>query len=365
MKRSFIREILEYINGDTISFAGGLPDETLFPAEKIRVAFLEVLKRPESLQYCNSSGYKPLKKMIADIYNRRGFKTTSENILITSGSQQALDIISRFFQGKNIIVERPSYLGAINSFILNKMFIKYIDIDSRGVNPQELYNLSKSSDLAYLIPDFHNPTGVTTSVIQREKIADICEQHRLYLIEDAPYSELYFEKPFPPISAMIKKQSFHLGSFSKLLAPALRVGWIRADKALLDPLIAYKEAMDLHTNSLSQQAICYFLNRVGEFDEHLAQLRKGYSKKMEYFCKNLDEFLPTFNYLRPSGGMFVYGKFKGVDTRKLLSKCLKEGVIFVPGAEFGGRDDEIRFNFTHSSFEDIEKGVKKIAKILY
>ena len=365
MKRSFIREILEHTNSDTISFAGGLPDENLFPMQELKESFAKSLEDSNSLQYSTSSGILPLKKIIANFYTKEGFFTTADNILITSGSQQALDIISRFNSGKSIATQKPSYLGALNLFELNNIKVNKFSIQKGKTNLYELKRVAMISDLIYLIPDFQNPTGATIPIKQREEIAQICQEYGTILIEDAPYSKLYFKEPINSISSFIQESSFHLGSFSKVLAPALRVGWIRASKELLEPLIAYKEAMDLHTNSLSQQAIYHFLKKPESFDKHLEKLRANYKAKMQYFCKMLDKDLPTFNYIKPKGGMFFYGDFGGVDAKEILKQTLKKGVIFVPGIEFGGKADEVRFNFTHSTFEELAKGIEIIAKVLY
>ena len=364
MKRSFIREILEHTSSDTISFAGGLPDVSLFPREALQSSAHTALENAESLQYGTSTGYTPFKEQIAQLYCERGFPTAPENILITSGSQQGLDIICRYHYGASISIEKPSYLGALNIFRLNNMKAYSVPLGEDGI---ELEAFRKSIDkckLAYLIPDFQNPSGRCYSNAHREQIAQMLEASQRLLIEDAPYSELYFDAPHKPISQMLPKQSYHLGSFSKVLSPALRVGWIRADVELLTPLIAYKEAMDLHTSGITQRMVSEYLKDGTSFEKHLQTLRVAYQEKMHYFCQQLDLHLPSFEYTQPKGGMFIYGRFRGVDTRALVQECLVKGVVFVPGVEFGGASDEIRFNFTHSSFAEIAKGLKRIKSVL-
>jgi 2-aminoadipate transaminase len=224
-------------------------------------------------------------------------------------------------------------------------------------------NFEKSisqNELTYLIPDFQNPTGFSYSPTHRQKIASIIEKNAAILIEDSPYLELYFDEAYQSISQALPKQSYHLGSFSKVLAPALRIGWIRADTSLLTPLIAYKEAMDLHTSSITQAIVYEYLKNTKQFDKHLSILRTVYKEKMLYFAKALDEILPNFKYKHPKGGMFIYGRLDGVDSTQLVQKCLKKGVVFVPASEFGGNADEIRFNFTHSSFSQIRIGLARI-----
>ena len=364
MKRSFIREILEHTSSETISFAGGLPNVSLFPRKALQTAAHTALEKPESLQYGTSTGYAPLKEQIAGHYCERGFPTAPENILITSGSQQGLDIICRYHDGTSIVIEKPSYLGAFNIFKLNNMKVYSVPLGENGIELEAFRKSIAKSKLAYLIPDFQNPSGRCYSDEHRKEIADIIEASQTLLIEDAPYSELYFHAPHKSISQILPKQSYHLGSFSKVLSPTLRVGWIRADVELLTPLIAYKEAMDLHTSGITQRMVSEYLKEGTLYEKHLHTLRVAYQEKMHYFCQQLDLHLPSFKYTQPKGGMFIYGRFRGVDTRALVQQCLAKGVVFVPGAEFGGASDEIRFNFTHSSFEKIAEGLKRIKSVL-
>jgi len=367
MKRSFIREILEHTSSDTISFAGGLPMESLFPNEALRVSANKVLQKSQVLQYGQSTGYEPLKEKIAHWYNQKGFKTSTENILITSGSQQALDIICRHHAKRDISIEAPSYLGAINVFKMNGLKVDTIKLEHDGLEVKAFKESYHSSKFAYVIPDFQNPTSVTYVQEKRKAIAEIITKEQGLLIEDAPYSELYFEDDLPSISSMVPNQSYHLGTFSKTLAPALRIGWIRADKKLLEPLIPYKEAMDLHSNGLSQTILDDYLSDMTQYKEHLEVLREAYRKKMEFFAVTIDEVLPTFNYKRPKGGMFIYGSFPNVDTSKLLKQALAHGVVFVPGTEFYNHEEcnnEIRFNFSLASEEEVLLGLAMISDLI-
>ena len=367
MKRSFIREILEHTNSDTISFAGGLPMESLFPNEALRISANNVLKDSHVLQYGKSTGYEFLKEKIANWYCQKGFKTSVENILITSGSQQALDIICRHHAKRDISIESPSYLGAINVFKMNGLQVDTIKLEYDGVDIEAFKQSFYSSKFAYLIPDFQNPTGSTYIQEKRNAIARAIKEKQGLLIEDAPYSELYFEDDLPSISSMVPHHSYHLGTFSKTLAPALRIGWIRADKKLLEPLIPYKEAMDLHSNGLSQAILDDYLSDMTQYKEHLKVLREAYRKKMEFFTTIIDEVLPTFKYKRPKGGMFIYGSFPNVDTSKLLKQALADGVVFVPGTEFYNHEacnNEIRFNFSLASEEEVLLGLAIISKLI-
>jgi len=367
MKRSFIREILEYTTSDTISFAGGLPDESLFPTKELKKSSQKVLKKNSTLQYTKSTGIDTLKVKIAQFYNDEGFETKPENIMITSGSQQALDIISRYNASKSITIESPSYLGALNVFNLNNLDQKSVLLENDGIELKAFKKSIKETKLSYLIPDFQNPTGKTYSTKIRKKIASIIKENDAILIEDSPYSELYFDTKNTMMSASLPNNSFHLGSFSKTLAPSLRIGWIRADKKLLEPLIPYKEAMDLHTNGLSQHILNDYLKDKRKYTKHLKTIRTEYKKKMLLFTKYLDRYLPQFIYSKPKGGMFVYGKLPNIDTSVLIIECIKHNIIFVPGVEFyadASVKDEIRFNFTRTNKRKIKKGLSKIAEIL-
>jgi len=367
MKRSFIREILEHTTNETISFAGGLPDEKLFPNKQLLHSATKVLSNPNNLQYTKSTGVDSLKTKIAEIYTQDGFPTKASNIMITSGSQQALDIIARFNYEKSITVESPSYLGAMNVFNLNKLHQEPIRLESDGIDVEKFEQSFKNTRFSYLIPDFQNPTGISYSQEKREAIEAMVKKYDGIIIEDAPYTELYFEKRNSVISKNLPKNSFHLGSFSKTLAPSLRIGWIRADESLLNPLIPYKEAMDLHTNGLSQYILNDYLSDINKYKEHIAILRKEYKTKMLTFKKYLEIYLPSFEYVEPKGGMFFYGKLKDVDTSLFVQECLKKDVVFVPGIEFyndNNIQDEIRFNFTHSSEDEIKKGLLTIKNVL-
>jgi 2-aminoadipate transaminase len=366
MKRSFIRQILEAIDENTISFAGGLPDENLFPTADLALSTKKILSKSNIWQYSKTNGLDTLREKIASRYTKEGFETKAENILITTGSQQALFILARYFKDQKIILEQPSYLGAINTFKLNGLKIKSIKLEDDGIDIKRYKKLSEKVKLSYLIPDFQNPSTATYSKAKREAVAKIIKKNKAYLIEDSPYSDLYFEKKFKTISSSIPDRSFLLGSFSKTLAPSLRIGWIRADVKLIEKLLPIKESIDLHSCGLAQGVLDEYLKDTKSFEKHLKTLQSNYKQKMEYFCECLDKKLPEFKYTKPKGGMFVYGKFEGVDIYKLLDRCMEKKVVFVPADEFyvGQKGScEVRFNFTNSTFSQIEKGIDIIASI--
>jgi 2-aminoadipate transaminase len=363
MKRSFIREILESIDESTISFAGGLPNENLFPTKDLKKAANKVLDESKVFQYGLSNGIKSLREKIALEYTKEGFETSSDEILITTGSQQAMYIIAKYFESKDITIEEPSYLGAMNIFRLNHLNMNPIKLEYDGVVIDEFEKSFKANKLAYLIPDFQNPYTSTYSDEKREQIANLIKKYNGILIEDSPYTQLYFDKKTKSISSQIPNNSFHLGSFSKTLSPSLRIGWIRASKKLLDSLMIIKESIDLHSCGISQYILNEYLNDEIRYKNHLQTIRDDYKNKALFFCEMLDKYLPNFIYEKPKGGMFIYGRFENIDTFNLVQKCIKEKVVFVPGNQFyidKKPNGEIRFNFTHSSFKEIEKGIKLI-----
>lgn len=368
MKRSFIREILEAIDENTISFAGGLPNQKLFPIKDLKKASDIVFKNQNAFQYSQSNGISELREKIAQQYTTNGFETKIENIMITTGSQQAMYILAKHFENSSITIEEPSYLGAINIFKLNKLNMQAVSLQNNGINIKEFEKSFKDTKLSYLIPDFQNPSSTTYSKKAREKVAQIVEKYNGILIEDSPYSELYFEKKHQSISSYIPNNSVHLGSFSKTLAPSFRIGYLRANTKLIKELTIIKESIDLHSSGISQYILNQYLEDEKRYKKHLKSIRKDYKTKMEYFSKSLDKYLPDFSYSKPKGGMFIYGALDGIDTFELVYKCIKNGVVFVPGNQFYQDKEknktEIRFNFSHSNFEQIEKGIKLINKSL-
>ena len=366
-KRSFIREILESIDKETISFAGGLPDEDLFPIEDLADAANKVLRDKKHFQYTISNGIEPLRQKIAQFYCDEGFDTKAQNILITTGSQQALYIISKYFENKDILIEKPSYLGAVNIFKMNNMPMTSAMLNHDGIEIDEFKKEYEKAKLAYLIPDYQNPRASLYTNEKREEIASIVRSKGGYIIEDAPYRELYFSKSMKSISSMIPENSFHLGSFSKALSPSFRLGWLRASEEMILKLTQIKETIDLHSSGITQYIINEYLNDTSRFEEHLKVLRKNYKEKMEFFADALNEILPSFEFERPDGGMFIYGRLPKIDTKKLVYKALDQKVVYVPGMEFyidGGGEDEIRFNFTHSSKDEIKEGLKRLKSII-
>lgn len=363
MKRSYIREILECIDETTISFAGGLPNEKLFDLEGITKATVKALQTPKSLQYSKSQGLLSLRQMIANIYtNKFDFPTCEEEILITTGSQQAFDTILKVFAKDEMIVQNPSYIGAVNAF-------KAMGLQVTGFDEiSELNRLLNNDNDLYVMSDFQNPTSKSYSLEQRKEIAKIINKKGNILIEDGAYSLLSFdEKVMKPICAHCanSENTFHLGSFSKILAPGLRVGWIRANKKNIERVLVSKESIDLHTPTLNQMIISNYFQE-NDLVEHIKKIKKDYQNRALFMGKCMNKYLDNFEFEMPKGGMFIYGKFKNCDTMKLAKKCMENKVAFVPGQVLYAKEkssNEARFNFSNSSYKQIIKGIKMIAKI--
>ncbi len=366
MKRSFIREILDVITKDTISFAGGLPDAALFPVEEFQNAAATVLQEASALQYSSSQGYAPLREKIAKRYSDAGFETHADEILITTGSQQALNLIAMSVLPKGVTVELPAYLGALSAFKMAGVSIDGVALEADGVDMDAFVRSIARTHAAYLIPDYQNPTGVSYSPQKRHAIAEAMQSSGALLIEDAAYSELFFDRRSAAISAFMPDESFHLGSFSKILVPGLRVGWIRASETNIRRILPVKETLDLHTSSLDQRIINAYWEANG-IDTHIADIRRSYEAKKCEMAEMLRILLPEFKFNEPKGGMFIYGKIPGTDTKALLQRCLERDVVYVPGSEFypdGGGSEEIRFNFSHSTPQQMQTGIEVIAQCL-
>lgn len=365
MKRSFIREILEVIGSDTVSFAGGLPDETLFPIEAMQKASLEVMATPGALQYSITSGIPSLREKLASYYTAMGLETKSENILITTGAQQALDLISRVYFTEGTVVEAPAYLGALNAFSANGCPLHPVTLNASGLDLHTFEETFKQTKRAYLMCDFQNPTGICYSDEDRQKLALIAIKHNGIIVEDGAYMELFFEERMSPMSLYAPNHTLHVGSFSKTLAPGLRLGWIRGDEKLLQPILALKERADLHTSTLSQHLADRFWES-SFFGKHLRKIRAAYKRKCDALADELTSQLSDFCFIKPKGGMFIYGTFPDeIDAKELALQCLKNGAVFVPGGEFypeSPTSAEARFNFSSSTPEEMKRGISIIAQ---
>jgi DNA-binding transcriptional MocR family regulator len=360
MKRSYIREILDATDENTISFAGGLPQERLFPLSQIQKATTKVLQNRAALQYSSSVGLETLRTQIAHMYSTLfDFPTSKEEIMITTGSQQAFDVILKIFGKKEVLVQNPTYIGALGSF-------KTQGFNVRGFeNLDELEAKLHADNDVYMMSDFINPTGESLSQKKREAIAKILHKKGNILLEDGAYSLLSFDGTVQKPIASMYENSFHVGSFSKIIAPGLRVGWIRASKEKIDKILIAKEALDLHTPTLNQMIIAQFLQD-NDVSKHLKKIQSKYEERMEFMSACLKKYVPQFYFIKPKGGMFIYGSFNQ-ESFALAKKLLEKNVAIVPAQVFYADDrqsNEARLNFTNASNKQIIKGLKILQSLI-
>ncbi len=379
MRASEIRELLKLTeNPEIISFAGGTPSPDLFPIQEIAEVTCKVLEESgkKALQYSTTEGFPPLRQKIAERMNSK-FQThyTSDNILITSGSQQGLDLAGKIFlnEGDVVLCEKPMYLAAINAF---KAYMpKFVEVptDENGMIPEgleQLLRVTKNTKLIYIVPDFQNPTGISWSLQRRREFMDVVNQYDIAVIEDSPYSELIYEgEMLPSVKSMDKKgQVICLGTFSKTLCPGLRIGWTAAESDILEKFILVKQSADLHSSSLSQHKIAKYLEMY-DFDANIQKIRSCYKKRRDAMIRTMEkEFPATIKFTHPKGGLFTWVELpEGINARDVLVKSLEHRVAFVPGGAFypnGSMENTMRLNFSTMPEEKIIEGIKRLANVL-
>ena len=386
MGSSVIRELLKLTEQpDIISFAGGLPAPDVFPIKEFQAACNIVLETQgaQALQYSTTEGYGPLREMIARHTTRYSVQISAENILITSGSQQALDFIGRLFinRGDYIVCESPTYLGALQAW--NAYGAQYISVpaDEDGMIVEELEAaLRVGPKFIYVLPNFQNPSGSTLSLERRMKLIEIADRYGVPIIEDDPYGQLRYEGEHIPSLVMLDSQYrnedhgsysgnvIYLSTFSKLLAPGLRLAWVVAPKEVIRRLVMTKQAADLHTSSFNQ-FVAYEVAKGGFLDEHVKVIRATYKERRDVMLEMMDEmFPPEMRWTHPHGGMFLWGMMpQGVDAAEVLKIAIERKVAFVPGASFhpnGGGQNTMRINFSYSSPDTIREGITRLGLTL-
>ncbi len=386
MGSSVIRELLKLTEQpDIISFAGGLPAPEVFPLKEFQEACNVVLREQgaQALQYSTTEGYRPLREMIARHNSRYSVEITPDNILITSGSQQGLDFIGRLFinRGDYIVVESPTYLGALQAW--NAYGAQYIAVpaDENGMIVDELEEaLRKGPKFIYALPNFQNPSGSTLSLERRRKLVELADKYGVPIVEDDPYGQLRYEgEHLPSLVALDSEYRgfdggcysgnvIYMSTFSKLLAPGLRLAWIVAPEGVIKKLVMTKQAADLHTASFNQY-VAYEVGRGGFLDEHVNVIRATYKERRDVMLEMMDEmFPPEMRWTRPHGGMFLWGIMpEGVDAAEVLKVAIERKVAFVPGAAFhpnGGGENTMRINFSYSRPELIREGITRLGVTL-
>lgn len=374
---SFVRGILKAASDPgVISFAGGLPNPISFPQEELFESMERIVKTYGSnvFQYSVTAGLPELRQYIADRYNRVfGLNLTIDHILITTGSQQALDLIGKVLldKGDGVIVEKPTYLAAIQAFSMHQPVFYPVELTEEGMDPEQLVDaLQNPVKFIYAIPDFQNPTGLTYSARNRERICEILKGRDVVLVEDDPYGELRFDgERLPYIGAGKLPNSILLGTFSKIITPGMRTGFlISENKELLRYISIAKEASDLHTNIFSQYLLWDYLAN-NDLEAHIAKIKTLYQKQAQAMMDAMDRYFPsTVKYTKPHGGMFLWVTLpEGVSAMSLFPKALERKVAFVPGDPFyiGIKNaNTMRLNYTNADCETIEEGIRRLGDLL-
>lgn len=372
---SVIREILKVTERpNVISFAGGLPSPATFPVEQMRLAADRVLREaPQAaLQYSPTEGYMPLREWIAQRYSKNGLTISPDNVLITTGSQQALDLLGKILvdAGSRVLVEAPTYLGALQSFSLFSPEYVSVPTDEQGLLPDALApEVTAGARFLYAMPNFQNPTGRRLPLERRQALAAIARARNLPLIEDDPYGELDYEgKSLPSLLSLAPDHVVHLGSFSKILAPGLRLGYIIAPQPIHFKLVQAKQAADLHTPSLVQR-IAHEVIKDGFLDTHIPAIRTLYHAQCQAMLASLQRHMPAgARWNQPAGGMFIWLTLPGaIDTLQLLEQAVAQNVAFVPGAPFfanAPQKNTLRLSFVTVPPEKIEEGVARLGRLI-
>jgi len=378
MQGSIIRELLKFtMLPDIISFAGGLPAPEVFPVRDFQDACHWVLSHDaeHALQYGPTEGYPPLKDYLIESMSKYEIPAARDNILFTNGSQQALDLIGRIFvnKGDKIITGRPTYLGAIQAWNVYGPEYITVPLDDGGMRMEELEKALQANPgvkFIYVLPNFHNPAGTTLPLERRLRLVELAVQHGASIVEDDPYGQLRFEgKDITPICALHKENTLYLSTFSKTLAPGLRLGWIVAPERIIAKLVQVKQGTDLHTSSLVQY-LTYDICRRGLIRAHIRRIREVYRERRDAMLQALKEhFPPEANWTRPQGGLFLWVRLpEQIDTEQLLEVAVEEKVAFVPGYAFypGGSGGHccMRLNFSYSRPEIIEEGIKRLGRAI-
>jgi 2-aminoadipate transaminase len=375
--RSFIREILKVAaDHSIISFAGGLPNRELFPAEELKKAAARVFDvfGRDIFQYSNSEGYPGLREMIARRYrDKQDLDIRAENILITNGSQQGLDLLGKIFinEGSDVIIEEPGYLGAIQAFSLYRPHFHPVALNDDGLEIKTLKSVRAHSKprLMYTVPNFQNPSGVSYSEQNRRDVAEILDGSDVVLIEDDPYGDLrYSGPPKTSFKTLLPENTILLGTFSKTVIPGFRLGWIVAPEKTMDRLIVAKQAADLHTSQFIQCIVFQYLQD-NDIDKHISRIKDVYGQQLKAMLESIGEYFPRqVGYTRPEGGMFLWAELPGnSSSRTLLELAMKDKVIFVPGDPFYVNRDEtstLRLNFSCVDGPTIRLGIERLGKAI-
>jgi 2-aminoadipate transaminase len=387
VKSSAIRELLKFTQRpEVISFAGGLPAPEVFPTQRFRAACARVLENQSqvALQYGATEGYEPLREMIARHIARYGIKAKTENVLITSGSQQALDLIGKLFinSGDRVLVEAPTYLGALQAFNVYGADYLSVPSDDDGLRTDLLEApLRSGPKFMYVLPNFQNPGGTTLSEGRRHELVLLADRYGIPIVEDDPYGQLRYEGEHLPPLVVLDRENLprdngysignviYLSTFSKTLAPGLRLGWIVAPPEVISKLVQLKQGADLHSSTFGQM-VAYEVARDNFLDEHVKLIRRVYRERRDVMLEALAQnFPPEVTWTRPAGGLFLWVTLpRGMKTDDLFKTAVEQNVAFVPGDCFyapNGHQEEamrhMRLNFSAAQPEQIREGIRRLS----
>ncbi|AWB46602.1 aminotransferase [Paenibacillus sp. CAA11] len=373
---SAVRDILAVTQqGNVISFAGGLPSEEFFPVEQVRLAYEKVFASGTgALQYGVTEGFLPLRGLLQERMKTKGIHSDPEAIMMTTGSQQAIDLFSKIMLSPNDIVltEDPTYLAALQVFKAYEGQVYSVQGDEYGMDPQDLEHKIQTlkPKFIYVVPTFSNPEGKVWSLERRTALVELAKKYNVLVFEDDPYGEIQFDEgeTYPSLASLDQERThvLYTSTFSKTVVPALRCGWITGPKEVIGMMAQAKQSSDLHSSSIDQQAL-YFLMRDFDLNSHIALLRREYYQRMIVMRDYLNN-LEGFSFTEPKGGMFFWVKAdKQLDMTGLLPEAVRHGVAYVPGAPFyvaNPQENTFRLNFTHSTPDKLKLGMMRLSEVL-
>ncbi|RMD02545.1 PLP-dependent aminotransferase family protein [Clostridium autoethanogenum] len=378
VRPSDIREILKVTERpEIISFAGGLPAPELFPVDELKNVCTEVLTEcgEASLQYSTTEGYIPLREAICKRMETLSIKTSLDNIIVTTGSQQALDLSGKVFidEGDTIICESPTYLAAISAFKTYLPNFKEIPMDEEGMIMEELEKALKDNPNAkfiYTIPDFQNPTGRTMSLERRKKLVEIANKFDIVIIEDNPYGAIRFAgEELPPVKHFdTEGRVIYLSTFSKIFAPGLRLGWICADKNIIQKYVPFKQSADLHTDIFAQMITAKYMEMY-DIEQHIQKIKEVYRHRRELMIQCIEKYFPKdIKHTLPDGGLFIWIQLpSNMDASDIFTKAIKNNVAFVAGESFfpnANFKNSFRLNYSNMPDDRIIEGIKRLGEVL-
>ncbi|MCD6466700.1 MAG: PLP-dependent aminotransferase family protein [Methanomicrobia archaeon] len=374
LKASEIRELLKMTQKpEIISFGGGLPSPDSYAVDQVKecIDYVMETKAKKALQYGTTEGYSRLREFLADYMKKKGYNAKPDDILVTAGSQQGLDLVSKVFIDKDdtVITESPSYLGGLSAFRAYLAKIETIPLQDDGMNLdilEERLKTGKKPKFIYVVSTFQNPAGICMSTEKRKKIVEISLDYGVPIIEDNPYSELAFSgEPPKPILAYSKGNVLYLGTFSKTFSPGIRVAWVCGPTEIVRKLTIAKQSTDLCSNVLSQRTVYEYCHR-GYLEENLKKLRKMYKRKRDIMLKAMEDYFPEgVKWTKPEGGLFLWVTLpEYIDTKEMFEDAIKNNVAYVVGTAFAGGKNTMRLNFSYPSDEDIVEGIKRLAEVI-